>query len=51
MCVFQSGWSVHSELQSGFNSQTTGQKHRGNAGRVSAVQSHLQGALGPICDI
>ena len=41
MCVFQSGRSVHSELQSGFYRQTAGQKHRGDAGRVSRVHSHL----------
>lgn len=43
MCVFQSGWSVHSELQSGFNSQAAGQKHRGDAGRVSDLQRSHHG--------
>lgn len=35
MRVFQSGWSVHAKLQSGFDSQTAGQKHGGDARRVS----------------
>lgn len=37
MCVFQSRWSVHFELQSGFYCQAAGQEHRGDAGRVSPV--------------
>lgn len=38
-CVcFQSGRSVHTDLQSGFNGQTAGQEHRRNAGRVYRTQ-------------
>lgn len=45
LCVFQSRWSVHPELQLGFNTQTSRQEHRWNAGRVSADCFHLQ------CDV
>lgn len=38
MCMFQSGWSVHAKLQSGFDSQTAGQKHGGDARRVSTKE-------------
>lgn len=46
MCVFQCGRPVHSDLQPGLHRASTGQEHRGDAGRVHRTQDEgLQAGL------